>query len=121
MSVIIGLLASGLTEKIDVAPFFIVAPPEVLPPVEPARNVVVEAVQPDSAVGAGTVGKPTMEFSYDDGATWQPAVVVQGALGQWSAKFTAPAAAHFVSLRAGVRDSEGNSISQTVIRAFGVR
>jgi subtilisin family serine protease len=89
--------------------------------VKNGSDVVVEAVQPDSAVGAGTVGKPTMEFSYDDGVTWQPAVVVQDALGQWSAKFTAPAAAHFVSLRAGVRDSEGNSISQTIIRAFGVR
>jgi hypothetical protein len=89
--------------------------------VKNGSDVVLQAVQPESAVGAGTVGKPTMEFSYDDGKTWQPAVVVPGALGQWSAKFTAPAAARFVSLRAGARDSEGNSVSQTVIRAFGVR
>jgi len=64
--------------------------------VKNGSDVVVEAAQPDSAVGAGAMGKPTMEFSYDDGVTWQPAVVAQGALGQWSAKFTAPAAAQFV-------------------------
>jgi hypothetical protein len=38
-----------------------------------------------------------------------------------SAALRAPAGVHYVSVRADARDSSGNSVSQTVIRAFGVR
>lgn len=84
-------------------------------------SVIVAAKQPVSAVGAGDLGAPSMDFSYDDGATWHKADVREGTHGQWTAKFSAPAGATFVSTRAGATDSKGNSITQTVIRAFGVR
>jgi subtilisin family serine protease len=84
-------------------------------------TLAVTAQQPDSAVGAGTLGKPTLDFSYDDGANWHAAVLHEGAHGAWSTAVTAPAEAGFVSMRSAVEDANGNSISQTIIRAFGVR
>jgi hypothetical protein len=57
--------------------------------------------------------------SYDDGTNWQPVTVVTAA-GQAHAVFTPPRSATFVSLRATAHDQAGNSVDQTVIRAFGL-
>ncbi|WP_419704153.1 S8 family peptidase [Promicromonospora sp. NFX87] len=66
------------------------------------------------------VGRPTVEVSYDDGATWRRLDLTRDR-GSWSAGLAAPRNAEFVSLRTVVEDSDGNSVSQTLTRAFGVR
>ncbi|MEV0591744.1 S8 family serine peptidase [Nonomuraea cavernae] len=65
-----------------------------------------------------TAGKPrglTVEVSYDDGATWARARVQDGkvVLGH-------PAGQGFVSLRAKSTDTAGNTVEQTVLRAYRI-
>lgn len=69
------------------------------------------------AAGAGKLGAVTLELSYDDGASWHPVNVQLSG----KARVDAPAKAEFVSLRATVKDTAGNSVTQTVDRAFGLR
>jgi hypothetical protein len=81
----------------------------------PANRVfpvpVAVAAQPGS--DAGTVVNRTVEVSFDDGVTWRR-VRLKGSV----ALVPHPAGSGFVSLRAGVTDSEGNTVKQTVIRAY---
>ncbi|MFD4787201.1 S8 family serine peptidase [Streptomyces sp. NPDC058459] len=69
------------------------------------------------AVGTGRLGAVTLELSYDDGTTWHRTT------GDHAGRFRldAPKKASYVSLRASARDSAGNAVHQTVIRAFGLR
>jgi hypothetical protein len=69
--------------------------------------------QPGSAAGANR--GLDVEVSYDDGATWSAATVRDG-----SALVTHPGAAGFVSLRATATDTAGNTVRQTVIRAYAI-
>ncbi|MGW2051309.1 peptidase, partial [Streptomyces sp. NPDC001858] len=81
-------------------------------------TVAVSAVHLPGAAGAGaTVFPVTMEVSYDDGRTWRQAR--PGHDGRF--KPAGPRKAQFVSLRAHAKDSAGNTITQSVIRAFGLR
>ncbi|MET8518001.1 S8 family serine peptidase [Streptomyces sp. NPDC005077] len=66
------------------------------------------------------VGKPSLEISYDDGATWQPSELNQQGDG-WQTTLNAPGSAGFASLKVTARDTDGNSVSQTITRAFGLR
>lgn len=66
------------------------------------------------------VGRPTVEVSYDDGATWHRLDLTRDRAA-WSARLAAPRGATYVSLRTGVEDSAGNSVTQTLTRAFGLR
>ncbi|MET9626975.1 S8 family serine peptidase [Lentzea sp. NPDC006480] len=61
----------------------------------------------------GRVGVPRVEVSYDDGVTWERALVV----GSHALLFH-PRGKAFVSLRMSVSDSLGNSATHTVIRAY---
>jgi hypothetical protein len=70
--------------------------------------------------GAGRVTKLAVDVSYDDGATWQKAQVVH-ALGKWLLALKHADRAGFVSLRAQATDSAGNTVQQTVIRAYELR
>jgi len=70
--------------------------------------------------GGGRVVETTLEVSFDDGATWRAATLTPAAGGGWTASFDAPSQG-YVSLRATARDDAGNSISQEVIRAYGLR
>ncbi|MDX2644295.1 S8 family serine peptidase [Streptomyces sp. PA03-1a] len=69
------------------------------------------------AAGAGTLSAVTLEVSYDDGRTWRK--VTSGEDGRFG--LSAPKQARFVSMRAQAHDSAGNAVTQTVIRAFGLR
>jgi subtilisin family serine protease len=61
-----------------------------------------------------------LEVSYDDGATWRTVHVARvGNLGL--ALLHHPAGASFVSLRAAASDSAGNSVRQTILRAYRLR
>lgn len=66
------------------------------------------------------VGRPTVEVSYDDGATWRRLDLTRNR-DAWSARLAAPRGATFATLRTSVEDSGGNSVSQTLTRAFGLR
>ena len=72
------------------------------------------------AAGGGTVGRPTVWTSYDDGKHWRRAKVVVAADGTTVARFEAPERG-FASLRVSAKDDRGNAVTQDVIRAFGLR
>jgi subtilisin family serine protease len=73
--------------------------------------------QPDSA--AGRARTLTVEVSYDDGATWRSAPVVRS--GQHGVVFLKhPAKAGFVSFRAASTDTAGNTVKQTILRAYEI-
>jgi subtilisin family serine protease len=72
---------------------------------------VVVAAQPGA--DPGTLTSRTVEASFDDGATWKPVRLKDGA-----ALVPHPAGGGFVSLRAKAADSDGNTVEQTVLRAY---
>ncbi|MFY1621921.1 hypothetical protein ACN261_21160 [Micromonospora sp. WMMD723] len=62
----------------------------------------------------------TVQVSYDDGRTWQPATV-RAAGANWTATLQHPRTGGYVSLRTSVTDRQGDSVDQTVIRAYRLR
>ncbi|MEU6519930.1 S8 family serine peptidase [Streptomyces sp. NPDC046978] len=74
----------------------------------------------NGAAGKGAIRTVTLEVSYDDGATWHRTALRQSG-GSWTAQLAAPSRARFASLRTTARDTKGNSVSQTLIRAFGLK
>jgi hypothetical protein len=74
--------------------------------------------QPGSAAGA--VRSLRVEVSFDDGHTWRPARV-RGSGDHRIATVLNPRGAGFASLRATAADTKGNTVTQTVIRAYAVR
>lgn len=75
-------------------------------------------VLPQAGSSAGPVRKVTVEVSYDDGRTWQRALVRRVGRG-WSAALEHPASG-FVSLRTRAEDRAGNQIVLTTIRAYAL-
>lgn len=84
-------------------------------------DLTVSAAHLTGATGCGSIRPVSLEISYDDGAHWQKQALDRAKDGSWTAKLRAPKGATYVSLRAGATDSSGNSVEQTVLRAFGVR
>ena len=84
-----------------------------------ARFTVPVAVQAQAGVDESTTaGRSSganlqVEVSYDDGGTWTPAEVRDG-----SVVLDHPDGEGFVSLRATATDTAGNTVEQTVIRAY---
>ncbi|MFJ9818520.1 S8 family serine peptidase [Streptomyces sp. NPDC101151] len=66
------------------------------------------------------IGKPSLEVSYDDGKSWQPSDLTRSGDG-WRTSLSAPKSADFATLRVIARDNAGNTVSQTITRAFGLR
>jgi hypothetical protein len=64
----------------------------------------------------------TLQVSYDDGATWQPAAPLRaGGQGTFSGTITHPALAAtngYVALRVHAADADGNAVDQTILRAY---
>jgi len=59
--------------------------------------------------------------SYDDGRTWKH-VVVLGPLGEKAvAVVPSPRGSGFVSLRASATDTAGNTVRETIVRAYRYR
>jgi hypothetical protein len=80
-------------------------------------------VTPSALPGAPDAGKVTsagLEVSYDDGATWHKADLEQSG-ATWQTKVQAPTSASYVSIRATATDSNGNTVTQTINRAFAVK
>jgi subtilisin family serine protease len=65
--------------------------------------------------GEATIKKLTVDVSYDDGAHWQPANLTPRNDG-WVAN--PQAGTGYVSIRTHATDSLGNSVDQTIIRAY---
>lgn len=84
----------------------------------------------DHQVAAGSVGVVSLKVatatsakgwvSFDDGASWKALNLAASGKGAWSAQVTHPAAGGHVSLKVQASDAAGNSIEQTVLRAYGV-
>ncbi len=73
--------------------------------------------------GVGQVQSGTtlaVQASYDDGATWTP-VTVATTGDHWTATLTHPAGGGFVSLKATAGDAAGNSVDQTILRAYALK
>ncbi|MFF3467078.1 S8 family serine peptidase [Streptomyces sp. NPDC002619] len=66
------------------------------------------------------IGKPSLEVSYDDGRTWQRSGLTRTGDG-WGTSLSAPKSADFATLRVTAGDDDGNTVSQTITRAFGLR
>jgi len=71
--------------------------------------------QPGSA--AARARKLTVEVSFDDGATWRPAQTI-GYAQHGLVLVHHPLAPGFVSLRATSEDTTGNTVAETIIRAY---
>ena len=72
--------------------------------------------QPEGAAQA-PVQTVRVDASYDDGHTWQEAVVAEAG-DRW--QVTLPPGTGYVSLRLHADDTAGSAVDQTVIRAFSV-
>ncbi|MEW2503877.1 S8 family serine peptidase [Amycolatopsis sp. NPDC047767] len=81
------------------------------------RTPVSVGLTPVSIAGGGTVRAPRVEVSYDDGTTWTR--LSDDHRGGY--RLDAPKKARFASLRVTGSDSAGNSVTQTIVRAFGLR
>ncbi|HEX6353719.1 S8 family serine peptidase [Actinophytocola sp.] len=68
--------------------------------------------------GAATVTAFSAEVSYDDGRTWQPTTTRRSG-DHWTVGVNHPATG-YASLRATATDSAGNTVRQTVLRAYQI-
>lgn len=72
------------------------------------------------AATSGQVAKLSVQVSYDGGKTWAKAPVLH--LGSsWLLAVHHPKKGGFVSLRAASTDTHGNTVEQTIIRAYEIR
>ncbi|MGW5194350.1 S8 family serine peptidase [Kribbella sp. NPDC004138] len=76
--------------------------------------VLGSSARQDAVVSVG------LEVSYDDGATWQR-LQLKESKGSWQTRLQAPPQAGQVSLRVTAKQRNGGGISQTIVRAFGLR
>ncbi|MDX2704727.1 S8 family serine peptidase [Streptomyces sp. PA03-6a] len=88
-----------------------------------ARRDAELVVEPSHIRGASTarVRTDTVEVSYDDGRTWHRVKQRDLRDGAVRVRLDAPRKAAFVSLRVHASDTRGNTVTQTVIRATGLR
>ncbi|MFG3323626.1 S8 family serine peptidase [Streptomyces sp. NPDC048171] len=66
------------------------------------------------------IGKVSVEVSYDDGITWLRSSMTHTREG-WRTNLDAPRHAAHASVRTTASDDRGNTVSQTIIRAFGLK
>ncbi len=67
---------------------------------------------------AGAVASMKVWVSYDDGATWSAVPVRARGAEEFSASYRHPLRGDFVSLRVAASDSDGNTLEQTLVRAY---
>ncbi|WP_093716714.1 S8 family peptidase [Actinacidiphila alni] len=69
-----------------------------------------------------TATSAKLSVSYDDGRTWRPTLLVKDGKGHWDTLILTPRKpGGFVSLKASASDGKGGSVSQEIIRAFGLK
>ncbi|AWS48570.1 serine protease [Streptosporangium sp. 'caverna'] len=74
----------------------------------------------ESGPKSDTIRAVTLDVSYDDGTTWRRVRLDRGGHG-WRADLDAPGKASSVTLRTTAGDLQGNTVTQTITRAFGLR
>ncbi|MCY1136493.1 S8 family serine peptidase [Actinoplanes sp. Pm04-4] len=87
-----------------------------------ARSTAITVV-PSHLTGAPStkaITSVTLEVSYDGGATWIRQRSQRSKDG-WTTDLRAPKPAQHVSLRTTARDAYGNSVEQTITKAFGLK
>ncbi|MEU6602810.1 hypothetical protein [Streptomyces flaveolus] len=82
-------------------------------------ELAVTASHLAGSTGTAAVDEVGLEVSYDDGVTWHRAAPRHSGT-TWRTRLDAHRAARFVSLRVNARDARGNSVWQSVVRAFGL-
>ncbi|MFC1412115.1 S8 family serine peptidase [Streptacidiphilus sp. N1-12] len=87
-----------------------------------SRSAAITLTASESAdvTRGGRITAGTLEVSYDDGENWTALKLTRTADGRWTAGLKAPKAAAFASLRATAKDAAGNTVTQTVLEAFGL-
>ncbi|MBM0256628.1 hypothetical protein [Micromonospora sp. 4G55] len=85
----------------------------------PANRLFEIPISLDRQVGAapGQTSSLTVDASFDDGKTWQQ-LTVQRSGEKAVVRVYNPAGTGFVSLRAAATDTSGNTVKQTIIRAY---
>ena len=78
-------------------------------------------VHREQGAPAAPVRTLTVSASYDDGTTWRRVQVESSGHGHYVAEVHNPESAQNVSLRVQASDSGGSGITQTIIRAYGLR
>jgi hypothetical protein len=68
---------------------------------------------------ASAITGASAAYSLNDGQSWQPATVAATGAGQFRIGFNAPAGVD-VTLRVSATDAAGGSITETIVRAYGV-
>ncbi|WP_157882388.1 S8 family peptidase [Streptomyces silvensis] len=71
-----------------------------------------------AAAGSGRIDSLTVKVSYDGGTTWKSAPVTTGAEGARSASVRHPATAKAVSYRVSLKDTAGNTTTETITNAY---
>jgi hypothetical protein len=112
---------SGLTRQCAVQPMltlnYRVAGLSLSGATPPGPQVIGLTVGHLQLASQPAISDASIDVSFDDGATWQPADVQAVGAGQYRASFTAPAGS-FVTLRATAKDKAGGSIQETIERAY---
>ncbi|PYC75755.1 serine protease [Micromonospora arborensis] len=83
-------------------------------------ELTVTPVHLPTATEASAIRTVTVDVSYDDGVTWHHTKLKSKGDG-WRTRIDAPRTAGFVTLRTTARDARGNSVEQSITRAFGLR
>ncbi|MEV1112023.1 S8 family serine peptidase [Micromonospora sp. NPDC049751] len=87
----------------------------------PRRNdLTITPVVVGSTAAKDGVSSLGLEVSYDDGRTWQRQSLKERG-GTWTAALNAPGRAGYVSIRVTAKQRNGGGVTQTVMRAFGLR
>ncbi len=106
---VLPLLTVGLDPRVNLV--------NTAPAGTPFAFPATVARQPGS--GTAAVRSLTVAISNDDGKTWKPLRVVRSG-AKWTVTGANPKSG-FVSLRAKATDAQGNTVEQTVTRAYAVR
>lgn len=89
-------------------------------PAEDGQRITL-AVSGHAGYTPGAIAKAALSYSYDGGKTWRSARTAHTG-GTWTATVDhAGAAGEQVTLKSELTDTKGNSVSQTVVRAYDVR
>jgi len=92
---------------------------DVVPAGSPASVDVTVARQEQAA--PAVVGDLTFDVSFDDGASWTPALVTALGGGRFHVTYPQPAldaTSGFASFRISVADDGGSALEQTIVRAY---
>ncbi|MFF5179450.1 S8 family serine peptidase [Micromonospora sp. NPDC000316] len=114
---------SGATDEIETVPLVQLdyeADVDAAGQAKRRNELSIMPVVAGSTAARDAVSSVMLEVSYDDGATWQRQDL-QEKKGAWQAILNAPHRADFVSIRVTAKKRDGDGVTQTVTRAFGLR